>query len=115
VEVAVVISLVLLLSLVGAGGYGAFKNYQDGIAAGAALKTVRQAQLDYLSDHPTLTYNQLPGQADFLTYLPDGQLPVLPAYQGAAATIDYSQYPPVAMANGTVVSTQTNGIWNSGP
>jgi type II secretory pathway pseudopilin PulG len=94
-----------------------WSKYSDAVAAGGALRSVKQAQVDFLTDHPNLSVADLSAHSsDFLGYLPGGALPSLPKFNGQTATIDYSVYPPRAIAGGQPVQfgDPDDGLWDAG-
>ncbi|MDE1169816.1 MAG: type II secretion system protein [Verrucomicrobium sp.] len=125
VELAIGIALIVAMSMAGLGIGRYYRQYQNGLQCGAALKTIRQAQLAYLSDHPTETYANITfGNSTFLTYLPNGG-DGLSDFQSTSCVYNGNQhvylnpnvYPPTASLSpgGAALSTQTDGVWNSGP
>lgn len=116
VELTVVI--VVILVLVGAASLGIkpYFDYRDGRAAGEALRTVKAAQLMYLSDNPSTLPSDLT-QAELLLYMPNGTWPTLPSVNSAIPTIKFTVFPPAALLSGAPYdpSVKTNdGLWDVG-
>ena len=117
-EVIAVIAIAGVLAVgLGVGGTY-YQKWSDACAAGAALKVVRQAQIDFLADHPTASVADLAGQYrnDFIASLPGGQLPDLPNFDHQPATIDFSVQPPVARGSGGIITygKEDDGLWDAG-
>lgn len=116
-EICAVIG-VLAIFTTGAAILGNYwSSYSDAVAAGGALRSVKQAQVDFLTDHPNLSVSDLSAHSsEFLSYLPGGTLPNLPKFNGQPATIDYTVYPPRAIAGGQPVQfgEPDDGLWDAG-
>jgi len=119
VEMSVVIAVILLLAGAASLSIKPYLAYRDGRAAGEMLRSVKAAQLMYLSDNPSTQIANLTQaglQALLLPYMPNGAWPTLPLVNGQQPTIDCTQFPPVAVLNGNTYppSTKTDGLWNVG-
>lgn len=116
-EICAVIG-VLAIFTTGTVALGTYwSRYSDAVSAGGALRVVKQAQVDFLTDHPNLSVSDLTSAgADFLSYLPGGSLPTLPNFNGTAATIDIDVYPPRAVSGGRPVEfgEPDDGLWDAG-
>jgi prepilin-type N-terminal cleavage/methylation domain-containing protein len=120
VEMTVVIVVILVLAGAASLGIKPYYAYRDGRAAGEALRSVKAAQLMYLSDYPaTLVINLT--QANLIPYMPQGTLPnpwpTLPPVNGVAPTINCTVFPPVAVLSGTTYDpsgSPTDGLWDVG-
>jgi prepilin-type N-terminal cleavage/methylation domain-containing protein len=112
VEMAVVIAMILVLAGAASLGIKPYYAYRDGRAAGEMLRTVKAAQLMYLSDYPTTDVSNLT-QAELVRYMPNGVWPTLPSLNGAVPTIIYNVFPPVISVPDPSGST-TDGLWDVG-
>ena len=117
VEMTVVIAVILVLIGAASLGIKPYSAFRDGRAAGEALRSVKAAQLMYLSDSPsTLVINLT--QAELTPYMPQGNWPTLPSVNGQVPTINCTVFPPVAVLNGATYPSAspaaTNGLWNVG-
>ncbi len=117
VELSVTIAVILILAGAAAAlGIQPYLAYRDGRAAGEMLRSVKAAQLMYLSDYPSTPVTGLTSTM-LLPYIPNGTWPVLPAVNGVLPTIDCTVFPPVAVLGGTPYdpSGLTNdGLWDVG-
>ncbi|MBV8216563.1 MAG: type II secretion system protein [Verrucomicrobia bacterium] len=116
VELALVISILVLLSGLASIAVPPFIAYSNGRKAGEALRAVKAAQLMYLADNPATPVANLT-QALLLPYVPNGAWPTLPSVNGVTPTINCTVFPPVAVLNGTTYNptgSTTNGLWNVG-
>jgi type II secretory pathway pseudopilin PulG len=125
VELSVAIAMILLLAGAASLAIKPYLAYRDGRAAGEMLRAVKAAQLMYLSDNPATPVANLT-QVELLPYMPNGLLngqpnplawPTLPSVNGQPATIDCTQFPPVAVLNGATYPPgppKTDGLWNVG-
>jgi prepilin-type N-terminal cleavage/methylation domain-containing protein len=111
-EMTVVIAVILVL--VGAASLGVkpYYAFRDGRTAGEMLRSVKAAQLLYLSDYPSTPVANLT-QAGLLPYMPNGAWPTLPSYNGVVPTINCTVFPPVASIADPSGST-TDGLWDVG-
>jgi prepilin-type N-terminal cleavage/methylation domain-containing protein len=112
VELTVAIAVILVL--VGAASLAVkpYYAFRDGRAAGEMLRSVKAAQLMYLSDYPSTPVANLT-QAGLLPYMPNGTWPTLPSYNGVVPTINCTVFPPVASIADPSGST-TDGLWDVG-
>ncbi len=111
-EMTVVIAVILVL--VGAASLGVkpYYAFRDGRTAGEMLRSVKAAQLMYLSDYPSTPVANLT-QAGLLPYMPNGTWPTLPSYNGVVPTINCTVFPPVVSIADPSGST-TDGLWDVG-
>lgn len=89
---------------------------ETGRQAGDALRSVREAQRNYLANYPGTHPSQIT-VADLIPYLPGQQLPQLPTVNGQQPTIVVTSFPPYAELNGAPYDpggSPNNGIWNAG-
>jgi prepilin-type N-terminal cleavage/methylation domain-containing protein len=116
VEMSVTIAVILVLVGIASLGVKPYYAYRDGRDAGEKLRAVKAAQLMYLSDNPsTLVINLT--QAELLPYMPNGTWPTLPAVGTVTPTINFNQFPPVALLSGTTYDpsgSTTDGLWDVG-
>ena len=87
VELSVTIAVILVLIGIASLGIQPYLAYRDGRAAGEMLRSVKAAQLMYLSDNPTTKVTNL-NQGLLLPYMPNGTWPTLPSYNGTVPTIN---------------------------
>lgn len=116
IELALVISILVLLAGLASIAVPPFIAYSDGRKAGEALRAVKAAQLMYLADNPAAPVANLT-RALLLPYMPNGAWPTLPSVNGVTPTINCTVFPPVAVLNGTTYNptgSTTNGLWNVG-
>jgi type II secretory pathway pseudopilin PulG len=118
VELSVTIAMIILLAGAASLGLKPYYAYRDGRAAGEALRSVKAAQLMYLSDYPSTPVANLT-QALLLPYMPNGAWPTLPLVNGTAALINWTVFPPVAVltVGGAAYDpsgTTTDGLWDVG-
>jgi prepilin-type N-terminal cleavage/methylation domain-containing protein len=116
VELSVTIAVILILAGAASLSVKPYLAYRDGRAAGEMLRSVKAAQLMYLSDNPSTPVANL--TQDLLKpYMPNGAWPTLPSVNGQTPTIDCTQFPPVAVLNGATYPpppAKTDGLWNVG-
>jgi type II secretory pathway pseudopilin PulG len=121
-ELAIVISVLLLLASVVVMGITPYITYRDGRQAGEALRSVYAAQMTYLSDNPGVDLTSLTPAAAataIASYLPNGaSLPVLPSVNGVTPQILANRIPPVASLDGRnpydPSGSTTDGLWDMG-
>jgi prepilin-type N-terminal cleavage/methylation domain-containing protein len=117
VEMTVVIAVILVLVGAASLGIQPYYAYRDGRAAGEALRSVKAAQLMYLSDNPSTPVTSLTS-ALLLPYMPNGIWPTLPLVNNVQPTINCTVFPPVAVLSGATYPSAspaaTNGLWNVG-
>jgi prepilin-type N-terminal cleavage/methylation domain-containing protein len=116
VELAIAMSVIVLLCGVASLAVKPYLAYRDGRAAGEMLRAVKAAQLMYLSDNPSTAISALT-QAELLPYMPNGTWPTLPAVGSATPTINFNVFPPVAVLNGSTYDpsgSPTDGLWDVG-
>ncbi len=77
VEMSVTIAMILVLVGGASLGIQPYLAYRDGRASGEMLRSVKAAQLMYLSDYPSTPVTSLT-QALILPYMPNGTWPILP-------------------------------------
>src|SRR6266436_8222199 len=99
VELSVTIGVIVLLAGIVSLSVQPFMTYRDGRAAGEALRSVKAAQLMYLSDNPSTPVANLT-QALLLPYMPNGAWPTLPSVNGQVPTINCTVFPPQAVLGG---------------
>lgn len=121
-ELAIVITVLLLLASMVVIGVPPYIAYRDGRQAGEALRSVYAAQMNYLSDNPGVDLTSLT-LADATSrigpYLPNGaSLPVLPSANGVTPRILVNRIPPVASLDGInpydPSGSPTDGLWDIG-
>jgi prepilin-type N-terminal cleavage/methylation domain-containing protein len=120
VELSITIAVILIL--VGAASLGVkpYYAYRDGRAAGEMLRSVKAAQLMYLSDYPSALVASLTGGAagNLTPYMPNGVWPTLPLVNGVQPTISCTVFPPVAVLGATnpydPSGSLTDGLWDVG-
>ena len=117
VEMSVVIAVILLLAGAAASlSIKPYLAYRDGRAAGEMVRSVKAAQLMYLSDNPSTQVANLT-QALLLPYMPNGAWPTLPLVNNVQPTINCTVFPPVAVLNGNPYDpspSTTDGLWDVG-
>ena len=116
VELSVTIAVILLLAGIVTMSIKPFIAYRDGSTAGQMLRSVKAAQLMYLADNPATPVTALT-QANLLPYRPQGQWPTLPSVNGQTPTINFNQFPPVAVLSGSTYDpsgSPTDGLWDVG-
>ena len=117
VELSITIGVIVILTGIVSLCVSPFLAYQDGRAAGEALRSVKAAQLMYLADHPATNISNLT-QGMLLPYMPQGSWPTLPKVNGQSPTIQCNVFPPVAMLGGGTYDpsgSPTDGLWDVGP
>src|SRR5271166_4122419 len=116
VEMTVVIAVIVVLIGAASLGIQPYYAFRDGRAAGEALRSVKAAQLMYLSDNPSTPITSLTS-ALLTQYMPQGTWPTLPLVNGVAPTINCTVFPPVAVLSGTTYDpsgSTTDGLWDVG-
>jgi prepilin-type N-terminal cleavage/methylation domain-containing protein len=116
VEMSVTIGVILVLIGAASLGIQPYLAYRDGRTAGEMLRSVKAAQLMYLSDYPSTPVTGL-SPTLLLPYMPNGTWPVLPSVNSVVPTIDCTVFPPAAVLGGTPYdpSALTNdGLWDVG-
>jgi type II secretory pathway pseudopilin PulG len=121
-ELAIVITVLLLLASVVVIAVTPYIAYRNGRQAGEALRSVYAAQMSYLSDNPGVNLTSLTpaaATANIVSYLPNGaSLPVLPSVNGVTPQILTNQIPPVASLDGInpydPSGSTTDGLWDVG-
>jgi len=116
VELSVTIAVILVLIGAASLGVKPYLDYQDGRTAGEMLRSVKAAQLMYLSDNPSTPVTSLT-PALLLPYMPNGTWPSLPPVSTVSPTIDCTVFPPVAVLGGTPYDpsgSNTDGLWDVG-
>jgi prepilin-type N-terminal cleavage/methylation domain-containing protein len=116
VELSVTIGVILVLIGTASLGIKPYLDYRDGRSAGEMLRSVKAAQLMYLSDNPSIPITSLT-QALLLPYMPNGTWPILPPVGAVAPTINCTVFPPVADLSGTPYDpsgSNTDGLWDVG-
>jgi prepilin-type N-terminal cleavage/methylation domain-containing protein len=116
------ITIAVILILVGAASLGIkpYYAYRDGRAAGEMLRSVKAAQLMYLSDYPSALVTSLTGgpTGNITPYMPNGAWPTLPMVNGVQPTISCTVFPPVAVLGATnpydPSGSPTDGLWDVG-
>jgi len=120
VELSVTIAVILILVGAASLGIKPYYAYRDGRAAGEMLRSVKAAQLMYLSDNPSALLSSLTGGAtgNLTPYMPNGTWPTLPMVNGVQPTIVCTQFPPVAALGATnpydPSGSTTDGLWDVG-
>ena len=122
VELAIVITVLLLLASMVVIGVTPYVAYRDGRQAGEALRSVYAAQMNYLADNPGVDLTSLtPADAAtrIVPYLPNGaSLPLLPSVNGETPQILVNRIPPVASLDGIdpydPSGSTTDGLWDIG-
>jgi prepilin-type N-terminal cleavage/methylation domain-containing protein len=116
VELSVTIAVILVLIGIASLGIQPYFAYRDGRAAGEMLRSVKAAQLMYLSDNPSTPVASL-NKGLLLPYMPNGTWPTLPTVGAVVPTIDCAVFPPVAVLSGTPYDpsgSTTDGLWDVG-
>jgi type II secretory pathway pseudopilin PulG len=121
-ELAIAITVLLLLASVVVMGITPYITYRDGRQAGEALRSVYAAQMSYLSDNPGVDLTSLTPAAAataIVPYLPNGaSLPALPSVNGVTPQILANRIPPVASLDGKnpydPSGSTTDGLWDTG-
>jgi prepilin-type N-terminal cleavage/methylation domain-containing protein len=117
------ITIAVILVLVGAASLGIkpYYAFRDGRQAGEMLRSVKAAQLLYLSDNPSALLSTLTGgtTGNLTPYMPNGAWPTLPLVNGTAALINCTVFPPVAVltvggATYDPSGSTTDGLWDVG-
>jgi prepilin-type N-terminal cleavage/methylation domain-containing protein len=119
VEMTVAIAMILVLAGVASLGIKPYYAFQDGRNAGEILRSVKAAQLMYLSDNPSalLTGLTLGSSGNLTPYMPNGTSPTLPKVNGLQPTINCTVFPPVAVLSGATYDpsgSPTDGLWDVG-
>jgi prepilin-type N-terminal cleavage/methylation domain-containing protein len=121
VELSVTIAVILILVGAASLGIKPYYAYRDGRAAGEMLRSVKAAQLMYLSDNPSALLTSLTGGAtgNLTPYMPNGTWPTLPLVNGTPALINCTQFPPVAVltvggATYDPSGSPNDGLWDVG-
>ena len=119
VELSVTIAVILILVGAASLGIKPYYAYRDGRAAGEMLRSVKAAQLMYLSDNPSALVTSLTGGAtgNLTPYMPNGTWPTLPMVNGVQPTINCTVFPPVAVLGGSTYDpsgSTTDGLWDVG-
>jgi prepilin-type N-terminal cleavage/methylation domain-containing protein len=116
VEMSVTIGVILVLIGAASLGIQPYLAYRDGRTAGEMLRSVKAAQLMYLSDYPSTPVMGLTPTL-LLPYMPNGTWPVLPPVNSVVPTIDCTQFPPKAVLGGTTYDPSelpNDGLWDVG-
>jgi prepilin-type N-terminal cleavage/methylation domain-containing protein len=116
VEMTVAIAVILVLVGIASLGVKPYYAYRDGRAAGEMLRSVKAAQLMYLSDNPSTAVTALT-QALLTPYMPNGSWPTLPLVGAVQPTINCTVFPPVALLSGATYDpsgSTTDGLWDVG-
>jgi prepilin-type N-terminal cleavage/methylation domain-containing protein len=116
VEMTVAIAVILVLIGIASLGVKPYYAYRDGRAAGEMLRSVKAAQLMYLSDNPSTAVTALT-QALLTPYMPNGSWPTLPLVGAVQPTINCTVFPPVALLSGATYDpsgSTTDGLWDVG-
>jgi len=119
VELSITIAVILILVGAASLGIKPYYAYRDGRAAGEMLRSVKAAQLMYLSDNPSALLTSLTGgvTGNLTPYMPNGVWPTLPLVGAVAPTINCTQFPPVAVLSGSTYDpsgSPTDGLWDVG-
>ena len=117
-ELSVTIAVILILVGAASLGIKPYYAYRDGRQAGEMLRSVKAAQLMYLSDNPSTAVTALT-QTLLTPYMPNGTWPTLPLVNGTAALINCTVFPPVAVltvggATYDPSGSPTDGLWDVG-
>jgi prepilin-type N-terminal cleavage/methylation domain-containing protein len=116
VELSVSIAVILILAGAASLGVKPYFAYRDGRTAGEMLRSVKAAQLMYLSDNPSTAVANLT-QGLLLQYMPNGTWPTLPSVGVVVPTINCTVFPPVALLSGVTYDpsgSTTDGLWDVG-
>jgi prepilin-type N-terminal cleavage/methylation domain-containing protein len=120
IELSITIAVILILVGAASLGIKPYYAYRDGRAAGEMLRSVKAAQLMYLSDYPSALVTSLTGGAtgNLTPYMPNGAWPTLPMVNGVQPTISCTVFPPVAVLGATnpydPSGSPTDGLWDVG-
>ena len=117
VELSVTIAVILILVGAASLGIKPYYAYRDGRQAGEYLRSVKAAQLMYLSDNPSTAVTALTS-ALLLPYMPNGTWPILPLVGTVSPTINCAVFPPVAVLSGVTYDpsgSPNDGLWDVGP
>ncbi len=115
-KLAVAIAMILALAGASSLGLRPYLAYRDGRTAGEMLRSVKEAQLMFLSDNPSRAVSSLQ-QVNLLPYMPNGTWPILPSVNGQRPTINCAVFPPAAALGGTTYDpsgSPTDGLWDTG-
>jgi prepilin-type N-terminal cleavage/methylation domain-containing protein len=113
VELSICIGVILILVGAGTLAVKPYYAYRDGRTAGEMLRSVKTAQLLYLSDNPATAITALT-PAMLTPYMPGGLWPTLPSYNGTVPTIVCTQFPPVTSLSSDPSGSTTDGLWDVG-
>jgi prepilin-type N-terminal cleavage/methylation domain-containing protein len=116
VELSVTIAVILILVGAASLGIKPYYAYRDGRQAGEYLRSVKAAQLMYLSDNPSTAVTALTS-ALLLPYMPNGTWPILPLVGTVSPTINCAVFPPVAVLSGVTYDpsgSPNDGLWDVG-
>jgi prepilin-type N-terminal cleavage/methylation domain-containing protein len=116
IELSITIAVILILAGAASLGIKPYYAFRDGRQAGEILRSVKAAQLMYLSDNPSTAVTALT-QALLLPYMPNGTWPTLPMVNGVQPTINCTLFPPGAVLSGAPYDpsgSPTDGLWDVG-
>src|SRR5580704_6067479 len=116
IELSITIAVILILVGAASLGIKPYYAYRDGRAAGEMLRSVKAAQLMYLSDNPSTAVTALTS-ALLLPYMPNGTWPILPLVGTVSPTINCAVFPPVAVLSGVTYDpsgSPNDGLWDVG-
>jgi prepilin-type N-terminal cleavage/methylation domain-containing protein len=116
IELSVTIAVILILVGAASLGIKPYYAYRDGRAAGEMLRSVKAAQLMYLSDNPSTAVTALTS-ALLLPYMPNGTWPILPLVGTVSPTINCAVFPPVAVLSSATYDpsgSPNDGLWDVG-
>src|SRR5271170_7258270 len=84
IELSITIAVILILVGAASLGIKPYYAFRDGRAAGEMLRSVKAAQLMYLSDNPAALLTSLTGgpTGNLTPYMPNGTWPTLPSVGG---------------------------------
>jgi prepilin-type N-terminal cleavage/methylation domain-containing protein len=117
IELSITIAVILILAGAASLGIKPYYAYRDGRQAGEYLRSVKAAQLMYLSDNPSTAVTALTS-ALLLPYMPNGTWPILPLVGTVSPTINCAVFPPVAVLSGVTYDpsgSPNDGLWDVGP
>ena len=120
IELSITIAVILILAGAASLGIKPYYAFRDGRAAGEMLRSVKAAQLMYLSDNPSAALTTLTGgtSGNLTPYMPNGTWPTLPMVNGVQPTISCTVFPPVAVLGSTnpydPSGSPTDGLWDVG-
>jgi prepilin-type N-terminal cleavage/methylation domain-containing protein len=121
IELSITIAVILILAGAASLGIKPYYAFRDGRQAGEILRSVKAAQLMYLSDNPSALLTSLTGGAtgNLTPYMPNGTWPTLPLVNGTPALINCTQFPPVAVltvggATYDPSGSPNDGLWDVG-